>query len=204
MPYNYKILSSNTQITSFDSFTYNDVNYPPLWLDGISLQELSYLGIQRLQSITSPTEIVPLAITPENPQIDLSGISPTDIVNLQSARITEAFTYMLEKLDDATVNVFITSQNLNCPFGCDKFTQENIIGINTAITVGINIPDPRLWSPKGYPYPVNVSHSELAKIGEAIINKKDELYGVYFYHKSNIMMSSDYLTIYNYNFKLGY
>ncbi|MFK5284172.1 hypothetical protein ACI3PL_31795, partial [Lacticaseibacillus paracasei] len=68
----------------------------------------------------------------------------------------------------------------------------NIVGIIVAITAGIPIPNPTYWTPKGYPFPILVTHTELITVGGSILNKKNDLYGVYFTHKTNIMMTSDY------------
>ena len=130
--------------------------------------------------------------------------TPEEIVEIQESKILEAFKYMETQLEIATVSVSISSQNTSCNFGCDKNTQENIIGINTALAVGIPIPNPTNWTPKGYPFPVPVTHTELVMIGGAILNKKNELYTVYFTHKANIMMTSDYDTIQAYNVTTGY
>lgn len=136
--------------------------------------------------------------------LPIKSYTPEEIVIAQETKILEAFTYMEGQLELATVDVPIASQNTSCSFGCDRNTQENIIGINTALAVGIPIPNPTSWTPKGYPFPVPVTHTELVMIGGAILNKKNELYTVYFTHKANIMMTSDYETIQSYNVTTGY
>lgn len=138
------------------------------------------------------------------PEPPLHVYTPDEIVAAQESKILEAFTYMEKRLELATVDVPIASQNTSCSFGCDRNTQENIIGINTALAVGIPIPNPTSWTPKGYPFPVPVTHTELVMIGGAILNKKNELYTVYFGHKANIMMTSNYDDIIGYNVKTGY
>jgi hypothetical protein len=136
--------------------------------------------------------------------VDKKDAESKDIIYVQEKSIAAAFREMEKALENATVSVFITSANTNCPFGCDSVTQENIVGINTALAVGIPVPNPTNWTPKGYPFPVEVTHAELTAIGGAILNKKNDLYTQYFIHKANIMMSSSYEEISKYDFYLGY
>lgn len=130
--------------------------------------------------------------------------TPDQVVELQTKKALAAFAFMETKLELATTQVPIASANAVCNFGCDRVTQENIIGINVAIAVGIPVPNPTQWTPKGYPFPIAVTHTELAYIGGAILNKKNELYTIYFNHKANILMTSDYDTIAAYDVTTGY
>jgi len=140
----------------------------------------------------------------KNNVIPANHESEAAILNAQMFKIAEAFLYMESMVSEATVMIPIASEDLSCPFGCDEVTQKNIIGINTAIASDIPIPNPTYWTPKGYPFPIEVSHMELKMIGGAILDKQNEYYGVYFYHKANIMMSSDYNTIMRYDYTTGY
>lgn len=118
--------------------------------------------------------------------------------------ISRAFAKMESKIENSVVDILIESQNDTCPFGCDKITQENIIGINVAIARNINVSNPTLWTPKGYFSPVEVTHDELATIGGQILNKKNDMYNVYFIHKSNIMSINNSFDLEKYDYSTGY
>ena len=123
---------------------------------------------------------------------------------LKVERVNEAFNKMELFLEDAFVEVPIDSMNASLPFGCDKVTQENIMGINTAINGGIPVPNPTYWTPKGHSTPVQVTHTELKLIGGAILDKKNEYYQQYFIHKAVIMNAVDYNAILLYDYSTGY
>lgn len=131
-------------------------------------------------------------------------VASSSIETLKTDVLNRAFLALERKIETASVNVFISSINTNCPFGCDKTTQDNIIGINVAISRGVNVPNPTYWTPKGYTDPVTITHTELAEIGGAIFNKKNEMYGIYFAHKSSIISSSDPLYVAQYDYTEGY
>lgn len=164
-----------------------------------------YVPDEGLRLIESPGEIGQIwnGSTFVNPPAPV--YTEEDIIAVQELRILDAFKYMETKLEAATVQVPISSaNNANRPFGCDQTTQDNIVGVNVAIAVNIPVSDPTYWTPKGYPFPILVTHAELANIGGAILNKKNELYQVYFTHKAAIMMTSDYNEIMTYNVTTGY
>lgn len=130
--------------------------------------------------------------------------TPEQLTSLKRKKQSEAFAVMTEKLDNATVEVPIASAGSNCLFGCDKTTQDNIIGINTAISRNVPVANAVGWMPKGQTTPVMVDHTELAMIGGALLNKKEEYYNVYFTHKAAIFAANDYATIINYDVSSGY
>lgn len=124
------------------------------------------------------------------------------IDRLKKETIQNAFKYLESVVEDSIVIVSISGQNQT--FGTDKVTQDNIVGINTAISVGIDVSNPTMWTPKGSVTPVPVTHQELAAIGGAILNKKDELYQVYFTHKSAINNLVETVDILKYDYSGGY
>lgn len=128
----------------------------------------------------------------------------SDINRLKSKKLAQAFKFLEKKIEDAVVEVAIASTGQTHPFGCDRITQENIIGINTAIARNIAIPNPTYWTPKGSPAPITVTHDELAAVGAAILNKKNDLYMIYFGHKSNIMSQTDPVEVAKYDFAIGF
>lgn len=127
-----------------------------------------------------------------------------DLADVKKQRIQEAFSVLESKLNNAVVNVEIASSGNEEPFGCDSTTQNNIIGINAAIAVGVSVPNPMYWTPKGSTTPVAVTHQELADIGSALLNKKNDLYQVYFVHKANINNCTTLDEVYKYDYSLNY
>lgn len=117
--------------------------------------------------------------------------------------VNQAFHYMNNLLEESTVYVDISS-GANTPFGCDTFSRENIIGINTAISIGLPVPNPRAWTPKGSLTPVDVTHQDFAIIGGAMIQKKDDLYQVYANHKSAIKALQTVEDVLSYDYTTGY
>lgn len=182
--YEYR-LPDTTLVIPGNQFSLGGINYPSNWIEFATQGELDVLGITKSLIVEPPK-------------------TPQEIVDAQSGKILQAFGYMEQKLSLASIEIPITSANTDCSFGCDQTTQDNIIGIIVAITAGIPIPNPTYWTPKGYPFPILVTHTELITVGGLILNKKNELYTVYFGHKTNIMMSSDYNEIVSYNVTTGY
>lgn len=136
---------------------------------------------------------------------DMAASLPQFVSNrMKSEAISAAFLHLETRLEDAFVSVAISSTGQNEPFGVDKTTQENIIGTNTAIAVGVPLPDPMYWTPKGSATPVVVTHGELATIGGAILNKKNEYYQNYFTHKAAINALSNVADILKYDYTTGY
>lgn len=127
-----------------------------------------------------------------------------DLADVKKQRIQEAFSVLENKLNSAVVTVEIASSGNEEPFGCDSTTQNNIIGINAAIAVGVSVPNPMYWTPKGSTTPVAVTHQELADIGSALLNKKNDLYQVYFVHKANINNCTTLVEVYKYDYSLNY
>lgn len=127
-----------------------------------------------------------------------------DLADVKKQRIQEAFSVLENKLNNAVVTVEIASSGNEEPFGCDSTTQNNIIGINAAIAVGVSVPNPMYWTPKGSTTPVAVTHQELADIGSALLNKKNDLYQVYFVHKANINNCTTLDEVYKYDYSLNY
>jgi hypothetical protein len=130
--------------------------------------------------------------------------SDIDLAYAKKLRIQEAFSVLEDKLANVVVNVEIASSGNEEPFGCDNTTQNNIIGINAAIAVGVSIPNPMYWTPKGSTTPVAVTHQELADIGSALLNKKNDFYQVYFTHKANINNIANLVDLYKYDYSTGY
>lgn len=118
--------------------------------------------------------------------------------------IDAAYEYMSLLQEETIVEVEIASIGDVCQFQCDTDSRENIIGINTAISIGLSVPNPRPWTPKGAQTPVMVTHEEFAAIGQAILNKKDELYQIYFAHKTAINALSGYWDVITYDYTTGY
>jgi hypothetical protein len=133
-----------------------------------------------------------------------TNYTPEQLEQIKNKKTENAFITLEKNIDNSNVEVYISSVSANCTFGCDKTTQENIIGINVAISRNVNIPDPIYWNPKGSINPVQVTHDELAEIGGKIFNKKNDNYMVYFGHKSNILSSNDIVYIEKYDFNTGY
>lgn len=130
--------------------------------------------------------------------------STIDLAYAKKQRIQQAFSVLEDKLANVVVNVEIASSGNEEPFGCDNTTQNNIIGINAAIAVGVSIPNPMYWTPKGSTTPVAVTHQELADIGSALLNKKNDFYQVYFTHKANINNIANLVDLYKYDYSTGY
>ena len=121
---------------------------------------------------------------------------------LQTKAKDRAWNYMETVLNDATVNVTINA--VSYPFTADAEARENIMGINTAIAVGVPVPDPRPWFPKGYTVPIQVTHADLASIGAAILAEKDAVMQVYFTHKAVIGALTDPQAVLDYDVTTGY
>lgn len=123
---------------------------------------------------------------------------------LKKKKQAEAFAAMTKKLEDAVVEVPIASAAANLQFGCDKTTQDNIIGVNAAIARNVPVGNTVSWMPKGQTTPADLTQNELAAVGGALLNKKEEYYNVYFTHKAAIYSANDYATIINLDVTTGY
>lgn len=120
----------------------------------------------------------------------------------QARKLESTWNYMKSAYEQAIVTVDIGANTY--AFGCDQETRDNIIGINTAIAVGVAVPNPRNWMPKGEVVPISVTHTDLANIGAAILAKKDEYFQVYFTHKAAILTETDAATLLDYDEITGY
>lgn len=89
-------------------------------------------------------------------------------------------------------------------FGADRETRENIIGLNTAIAIGVPVPNPRQWYPKGEIAPVDCSHADLAAIGGALLAVKDAYMTAYLTHKATIMTMTDAASVLAYDYSSGW
>jgi hypothetical protein len=125
-----------------------------------------------------------------------------DINEVKAQKLQNSWDRMTEALENSVITVSIDGVPHN--FGCDSETRDNIIGINVAIAVGLPIPNPRSWMPKGEIEPIAVSHLELAQIGGAILAKKDELIATYFSHKAAIMNETNVEMLLSYDETYGY
>lgn len=184
MSYTYS--SGNTVFSEGVAFEYNGVAYPSNWL-----------------TLASNSDLIAVGITKE----DAPAFVPTanDIVDKQTYLVGRAFDYMYNTvLETATVNSVSTYANTSYSYGIDKVTRENIQGTVTAMTAGITFPDPIDWTPKGYVDPVQLSHTDLVVASGAILLKVNEIYGVYFVHKANILMSDDWTYLISYDYTTGY
>lgn len=167
-------------------FTLGNTAYPGNWLDLATDTQLSAIGVVRS---------LPAPFSP----------SANDVLNLQYMTASKGFNYMYNfVLENVVVNSFSTFANTSYPYGTDRVTRENIQGTVTAITAGIEFPDPLPWTPKGYTDPVALSHTDLVTASGAILMKVNEMYGIYFIHKANIMALSDWTALSAYDFKTGY
>jgi hypothetical protein len=81
---------------------------------------------------------------------------------------------------------------------------ENVIGINTAILAGMPVPNPRSWTPKGSLFPIQVTYTDLAMIGGALLATKDAFMQVYLTHKALIMSETDAAAVAAYDVTAGW
>lgn len=170
----------------------------PMMSDDETPVELTEQQVTDQSSLWYQNYLVEQGAIPTNP-------TQEDIITLQTKKIALAFAEMEKRLNEAAVTVPIASQpEVTCTFGCDAVSQNNIIGVNTAIASQIPVPNPTFWTPKGFPFPVEITHTELAYVGGAVLNKKNEYYGVYFTHKASILMTSDYGDLVDYDYTTGY
>ena len=128
--------------------------------------------------------------------------SDIDPAILQDARVQDAWKMLLNKISDYYVIVPING--VDYKWGCDSESQENIIGINLAIAMGVNVPNPRPWTPKGEVTPVMCSYDDLKTIGTALLAAKDAFMAVYFTHKAAIKTSTDSHFIAYYDVSTGW
>ena len=98
-----------------------------------------------------------------------------------------AWSTCVSRLEHATASA--TVGGVEYAYGCDSETRENIIGLNTAISVGVPIPSPRPYWPKGYVGEEGVphTHADFAAIGGALLFRKDQFVQAYLMHKMSIM-----------------
>lgn len=98
-----------------------------------------------------------------------------------------AWSECVVRLEQASASVEING--VEYQYGCDAETRENIIGLNTAISVGVPIPSPRPYWPKGYVGEDGVphTHTDFARIGGALLFRKDQFVQAYLMHKMTFM-----------------
>lgn len=123
------------------------------------------------------------------------------VAEAKLAKIKTIWDEMWYRLENYEVMVDIGGTNYN--FGCDEETRENITGINVAIARGLPIPNPRQWTPRNS-LPINVSHNDLALIGETIMAQKDLFIYAYFTHKFAVNVLDTIEQIQLYNYKTGW
>lgn len=127
--------------------------------------------------------------------------TPLDI--LKQKRVDEAWTRcstLLESTAVATINI----GGVEYQFGADRETRENIIGLNTAIAVGVSIANPRPYFPKGALAPIMLTHADFALIGGALLAVKDAYMTAYLTHKATIMSLTDGATVLAYDLNTGW
>lgn len=128
--------------------------------------------------------------------------SLSDLNKAKENKIKLAWTEFERRYETAVVTIPVSAGTYS--FGCDKETRDNILGINTAIAIGIPISNPRPWTPQGIVIPIDVTHADLALIGAAILSKKDELINTYFFHKAMISAQIDIMSVANYDYSTGW
>ena len=128
--------------------------------------------------------------------------APPTLEQAQTNKVQEAWGELETRLDSYAVTVAVNG--VDYQWGCDKESRENIMGINTAIAVGLPVPNPRNWTPKGGLAPVSCTHSDLAAIGGALLAAKDAFMAVYFIHKAAIMTEDDLETVLAYDVTTGW
>lgn len=119
---------------------------------------------------------------------------------LMIALAWRACDYRLENTAAAVVNIGGTDYQ----FGADSVTRENIIGLNTAIAVGVSIANPRPYFPKGALTPILLTHADFALIGGALLAVKDAYMVAYLTHKAAIMALTDAGTVLSYDLTTGW
>ena len=132
------------------------------------------------------------------------AITAEDLERLKKDKVKQAFEKLQEKLENAVIEVSISSKGANTTFGCDRVTEENILGVSTAIVANVSLPQPIKWASKGSTVPTTVTNQEILDIGAAILDKKNQYYQVYFNHKENILLLNTYDSIVRYDHSTGY
>ncbi len=122
--------------------------------------------------------------------------TPLDVLKAQ--RVSEAWLRCSELLETAAVATLAIG-GTEYQFGVDRETRENIIGLNTAISVGVPIENPRPYFPKGALTPIMCSHADFAAIGGALLAVKDTYVVAYLTHKAAIMAASDVEAVRSYD-----
>lgn len=183
------------------------------WLD---IKNLKY--INKEQSIIDceinfshlPEEYVPFTLNSEDSEYHtqqiyqeiISGkwgnispwIDPKSLDDYKNEKIKE--------LNDLFYNKWTSPISyLNHIWHADEEAIQNIHGIVALILAGINIPNPRPWTPKDSLFSVNLTHQELIGLGAIIAQRKDLLYIVKKSKENEILnlMTTDDVLNYNLN-----
>lgn len=124
------------------------------------------------------------------------------LANKKSEKTQQAWSEMNRRLEDYSVTVTISGNDY--PFGCDSESRDNIMGLNTAIAIGIAVPNPRDYTPKGYLTPVQCTHADLAAIGAALLTAKDTFIASYLVHKAAISALTTSIEVAAYDITTGW
>lgn len=117
---------------------------------------------------------------------------------------SQAWSECVARLEQASATA--TVGGVEYAYGCDAETRENIIGLNAAISVGVPIPNPRPYWPKGYIGETGVphSHADFAAIGGALLFRKDQFVQAYLAHKTAILALTTPEDVLTYDLNTGW
>lgn len=118
-------------------------------------------------------------------------------------RIEDAWNESAVRFSSSTVTVEVGGQSRS--YGCDPYTRENIIAINSVIGRAPHlVPNPRPYTPKGEAVPVDTTHDEFLAIHLAGLAAGDAYYNAYKAHKDAINALDDVEAIRAYDVSTGW
>lgn len=185
-----------------DNWVYDFDTQAWIYIHGVDADG-AYIGNAAFVDCTEIATSAPPTTMPYWRWRDGAWADETPIDVLKAQRVTEAWAQcesLLENVAVATLDIGGTMYE----FGVDRETRENIIGLNTAISVGVAIDNPRPYFPKGQLAPINCTHADFAAIGGALLAVKDAYMVAYLTHKAAIMSAGDVASVRAYDLSSGW
>jgi hypothetical protein len=177
--------------------------------DGVPIHKLAYMKPVVGEHPEYPTYDANVHVI-EGPNYAITGntvtrswtVTSRDLEEVKAETIERAWSYMESQVEGGSVSVEISGNTHQ--FGTDRETRDNLVAVNSAISRGIPVDNPRYWTPKSSPTPIQVTHDDLATIGGAVMNKKDSMIQTYMFHKNMIAAQNSANSAYYYDFTTGY
>lgn len=131
--------------------------------------------------------------------------SAEDIANMIAGRCNE-IEGVFQRLWQLPIQFTVNGEDYE--FHADQEAVDNIMGCLMAYregeAIGIALPDPRNWTPKGFDKPIAISRAQLTQLGLAIYARKDALFACKKAKQAQVRGMSDAHEIDSYDVSVGW